>query len=358
MKKIAIIIENITRAGGTERATVNLANNLQSLAYDLTIISLNGTKNNECYFDLNKGINIEYLNLTQIQKNLFRKFTWYHKYIKLLKKHIKNGKFDFVIGTGHAINSLLPLAINRNVKIIACEHMAYGIIPISSRLIRNISYKFVDSIVVLTSYSEKKYEHFKKVTRIPNSLPFNVENVAALENKQILTVGRLSIEKGYDRLINMAPFLKKNYPEWKIKIVGGGDLYDELMELCCKLDVSDYIIFKPFTKDIISEYLDSSIYVSTSYTEAFPMTFLEAKACGLPIVSYNCLEGPKDLIVNQIDGFLVEDNNQSEMLKVMALLMGNLDLRKTQGENSKNSSSLYHADRIKALWKDLLVELS
>jgi glycosyltransferase involved in cell wall biosynthesis len=181
--------------------------------------------------------------------------------------------------------------------------------------------------------------------------------VSELNNKQIIAIGRLSRVKGFDRLIEIAACIKVKHNDWKIKIVGEGELENDLKTLSRNLNVENNVLFTPFTEHIQDEYLNSSIYALTSYSEAFPMVLLEAKANGLPIVSFNCPEGPVDIINDGIDGFLVEDGCKEDFCEKLSVLIENKSLRAEMGRQSKIDSFRYMEDKIRIEWEKLLKEL-
>jgi len=358
MKSIALIVGNITKTGGTERATVNLASILLSLDYKVTIISLNGNNSVDCYYDIHENIEQLFLELPMLKSGFTNKIFWYSLYIKRLRKSFKQNHFDIIIGTGHGINSLLPIvSINMKIRLIACEHIAYNSLPFISNLLRGISYRFFDYVVVLSSFAETKFKYLKNVKKISNSLSFIPTQTSDQSSKQLLAIGRLSTVKGFDRLIKIAALIKDNYSDWKIRLVGEGELKEQLVKECKALNIDDFIIFAPFTKNIEQEYLNSSIYLLTSYSEAFPMVLLEAKACGLPIVSFNCPEGPADIINDGVDGYLIEDGDFKSFADKLSFLMENEVLRKQMSINAKHDSFGYAPDRISLEWKSLLDEM-
>jgi glycosyltransferase involved in cell wall biosynthesis len=260
-----------------------------------------------------------------------------------------------LIGTGHAYNFLLPFAVKfYNAKSIATEHIARKSLPFTSKFLQRLSYPFLDCVVVLSQSAKNEYPFSKNLVVIPNSLPFDSIEQSELNHKTILTVGRLSYEKGIDRLLEVASLLNGKCDDWSIKIFGNGDIEDELREEVVKKGLSNFVFIHNAVINIQKEYLESAIYLMTSRFEAFPMVLLEAKSCGLPVIAYDCPEGPREIVNDGVDGFLIENGNVKDMAKKVLTLINDIDLRKTMGLNARNSLSKYKEQSISTLWFDLL----
>lgn len=346
MKKITLLTSDISNSGGTERAIINLANMLVSNYY-VEIISFHNNQNKiTTFYDLDSRVNLVSFQL-KIDSVLINSINNYF----YLKRFIKKNKPDVLIGTWYGINMILPFFKKKNIKVIGCEHSDFNTTPFFIKKVANYIYPHLNSIVVLSEMAKAKLiNHNRNVTVIPNSLPFKVENVSELVNKRILMVGRLVEVKGYERVITLAKTLQVNYPDWKIDIFGDGDQKESLINQFKQENLLNISIFKS-VKDIKKEYLNSAIYLSTSYNEAMPMVFLEAMSCGLPIVSYKN-EGALCLISDKIDGLIV--NNEKELLLAVKKMIENITLRKRMGIKGIEKSKYYTEENIKKLWISLL----
>jgi glycosyltransferase involved in cell wall biosynthesis len=355
MKRIAILVGNIYKTGGTERATVNLAGMLCNQGYDVTILSIYPSAGQTLPYEILREIQIVELNHSNTPTSIVCKPFWYLRLAQLLRNKISEGRFDMMVGTGHGINTLLPfIRVGKKIKAIGCEHIAYHTLPFISALVRRIVYPYLDGLVVLTRTAEEKFHYVKNVARIPNSLPFYPDKPSDLSSKQLLAVGRLAKVKGFDRLISAMTEVFMIHPDWKLKIVGEGELEDALKTRVNQLGIKENIVFCPFTTNILPYYLESSIYVLTSYSEAFPMVLLEAMACGIPVVSFNCPEGPADMIRDGADGFLVNDGDLSMFAGRIKMLIEQPELRTKFGIAARQEAEKYDISRIERQWKDFL----
>ena len=252
---------------------------------------------------------------------------------------------------GHNINAVIALLKNKNHKVIGCEHINYHTIPKFSKLLMRASYPHLDAVVVLSEQAKINIKPLNdNVGVIPNAIPFQTDKVASLEKPTIIMVGRLSPEKGYERVVPIAKYLQTSAPEWQIKIFGDGDYYDELKLLYDSNDLKNVTIHKA-VKDIKSEYLNSSILLSTSHSEAMPMVFLEAMSCGLPVISYRH-EGAEALIKDQYNGFIVDTCD--DLINKLTYLIQNKKIGKEISKNCILFSKDYDLKEIHKKWKQLL----
>jgi glycosyltransferase involved in cell wall biosynthesis len=356
MKNIAIIISDITKSAGTERAVCNLTNLLvQSGNYTPIIISL-CSKDGFPKYTLQSGIIIHHFNFAGYKK----KIIWIFEYILLLKK-IKtfcvHKNIDILLGTNHGMNIGICLLSSYKLKTVVCEHMNYSAAPMLSRFIRRLTYPLCNAIVVLTTSDSKHYSFHKNIKIIPNSLSFISEKRANLNNKRILAVGRLTYQKGFDRLIDAISLIREQCEGWEIKIIGSGEDEPALKKQIGDLELNHLINIYPATTEILYEYINASILVVSSHWEGFSMVLIEAKSCGLPAVSFNCPEGPSEIIKHDEDGLLVENGNTKDLSKAIASLISDPQKRFVFGMNALKNIDRYKPEYVFHLWNNLFESL-
>ena len=216
--------------------------------------------------------------------------------------------------------------------------------------------KHYDKFILLTEEDKGFWTERPNAAVIPNPLPFNMVECSELKNKRILSVGRISFEKGIDRMLKIWSKVSINYPDWKLTLIG--EVVDpELFSLIKDLKLQDSVEILPPTPLIKAEYLKSSIYVMTSLFEGLPMVLLEAIACGLPIVSYDFKCGPRDVINNDIDGYLVTEGDEATFVEKLSLLISNEELRLKMGAQAKLNSQRFSVERVMEKWNNLFIEL-
>lgn len=355
---ISIIVPDITGVGGTERAVSSLSNLLVAQGHTVTIVSVVERQAEYCYYTLDQKVKIEYLGHRAMSSNPLKKISWSVSLVKILRRYFDRSNPSVIIGTGHNVNWLLPLVrFSKKWAIVACEHIVYSSLPLASRIFMALTYRYIDSIVVLSERAKASYSRYRQVVVIPNSLPF-VGVKSTLTSKEILLVGRLSVEKGLERLVPIVRNIRSEFPLWRISLVGDGPARGELERLYKDEGVDDYIVFRGAVKNIAQVYSNSSIYAMTSHFEAFPMVLLEAQSCALPLVAFDCPEGPSQIIHDGEDGFLIENNDTHDFADALMKLMSDLDLRRKFGDQSQLNSQAYSPECVSRRWESLLKTLS
>jgi glycosyltransferase involved in cell wall biosynthesis len=214
-----------------------------------------------------------------------------------------------------------------------------------------------DKFVVLTHEDKEYWGKLRNMCVIPNARTFEVNQPATLEAKKVVAVGRLNHQKGFDRLIDAWSIVDNVVSGWKLQIVGDGELREQLQNNIRELGLSNQINIGRAEKDMMSVYKDASILAMSSRYEGLPMVLLEAQAAGLPIVSFDCKCGPKDVIENGVDGFLVEDGDIEQLAQKLVVLMQDANLRKQMGSAAYAHSDRYSEERIMKQWTDLFDEV-
>lgn len=361
MKSIVVFVPGgmMTPAGG-ERVIANLSNELTKKGYKIHIITFNG-KNS--YYKIDDDVYIKSLDINKSKNYLFRKIQPLF-YLKKYRKIIKEIKPDIIIHSGVVaviFSSLSLFGKKRNLTMMSWEHSSffqptYKILNI----LRNVFYPKLKTIVVLNKTDEIAYSNLfgsEKVKRISNPLPWKSKQNSNLDEKVLIAVGRYQEVKGFDILLKIFKEINLNHPDWKLKIFGKDEGEKENLKVqAFELGISDNVEFNDPVENIKNEYLHSSIYVMTSRFESFGMVLLEAKECGLPIVSFDCESGPRDIINNGKDGYLVDYMNEYEFKnKVLSLIKDN-ELRKSFGKSAKIDAEAYSLEYIVSQWDELLKE--
>lgn len=217
--------------------------------------------------------------------------------------------------------------------------------------------KKYQAFVVLTNENLKEW-NLNNLKVIPNPLSFYPETKSILKNKKVITVGNHGFQKGYDRLLKSWKDIANKNPDWKLEIYGKIDDEKQHIKLAESLGLSNSVSFFNPVKDIQSKYLDASIYAMSSRSEGFGMVLIEAMACGLPCVSFDCPSGPKDIITNNIDGFLVENGNTKLFSKKIDALINNIELREQMGQQARKKAKSYLPEIIVPMWDDLFKALT
>ena len=323
--KIVYCTPALYSAGGTERVVSLKANYFaEILGYDVTIIVTEG-KNGNSFFPLsdkvkviNLGLNFEELWNISFLKKVFLYLKKQRKYRKLLSNELLRICPDITITTLRREINFLN-SIPDGSKKIGEQHLSRSnyrkIDTRFSRYYERFFYKWwkdriitslakLDKVVVLTEDAEAEWPELSNITMIPDPLSISPKRHSLLKNKRIITIGRYSYEKGYDLLLKIWSKVEKRSRDWQLDIFAMGDptpyvkLMDDLSidQKRCRLHSS--------VVDVGAEYLRSSILAQPSRTEGFGLVIIEAMACGLPVVSFDCENGPHSIITEGEDGFV------------------------------------------------------
>lgn len=215
-----------------------------------------------------------------------------------------------------------------------------------------------DHIVVLTQEEKGRYwSDWNNVSVIPNPTRFQPDLPSELLAKRVLTVGRLSPEKNYSSLIRAFALVHPLFPDWSLDIFGDGDERNLLLSEIEDYHLNDVIHLPGSTNDVRKEMLASSLLVCSSKYEGFAMVILEAMSCGLPVVSYECPCGPKDLISDEYNGYLVPVGDEITLADRICRLIENTERRKQMGLAALETSKQFSLERITSLWMALFKKL-
>lgn len=354
MKKVAILIKDITQHSGTERAVSNLASILTAQNMEVHIISNNSFNGDKLPYELPESVKIFHVGLPNA--GIVRRAFKYVKFIYIVRKYLRANNIDILIGTGHQYNVMMYL-MGKSTKKIACEHLNYEACPSLSNKVRRLIYPKLDAIVLLTSGDAANYRDFvdsRKIYIIPNSLPFISEVKSDLCTKRIIAVGRLTRQKNFEALIEASAIIKNSCPDWHVDIFGRGEDKGKLLTLISELSLENYVRIHEPVNDIKREYLASGLIAVSSIYEGMHMGLIEAEACGLPAVSFNCNYGPSEIIHDGIDGFLVNVGDVSGLAEKIILIAQDDDLRAKMGQAAFENAKNYEPEKIAEKWRALL----
>ncbi|WP_104721373.1 glycosyltransferase [Helicobacter mesocricetorum] len=353
MKNIFMVVKNISSVGGINRVVANLCY-LFSKEYKITIVSCNTTQESPT-FEMPKEVSLIHFSKLYPDfstKSFLDKLKFSYRFNKLLPKDTQN----FVI-----VHQLLfPFFKAKNTTYIRFYHGNFETgfkkylrkTPLFPPRIR-----LFDVLVILSSKQIHLFSKLHKNTKvIPNFLNDYPKTTTNPLQKVVLSVGRLSEEKGFLRLIDIWAILAKNpsLKEWKLHIVGDGELKETIYQKIHTLGLEDSILLKPFTKEIDKEYLKASIYALSSYYESFSMVLLESGSYALPSVAFDVPNGPSE-IIQENSGFLVADDDLEGFANKLQSLMENDFLRKTLGGGAREIVlKKFTKESIYPLWKQIL----
>jgi glycosyltransferase involved in cell wall biosynthesis len=184
-----------------------------------------------------------------------------------------------------------------------------------------------------------------------------VDQVSTLSSKRVVSIGRFAYEKGNDLLLKAWAKVEKSCKDWSLDIYGMGNQtpYRALM-LELGIDETRCHLHGSLT-DVKDAYLNSSVFTLPSRFEGFGLVIIEAMACGVPIVAFDCENGPRNIITNNQNGILVPPFNVNEYAESLLRLMRDDQLRAQMGNRAFESSRRYSIEDIALQWKGLFDEV-
>ena len=353
--KIDFVINSLI-GGGAERVIVLLADYFASKGHEITLITFNDPEE----FKFSKKVKRVRLHHGKISNHTIRSI-W-----NLTRYYQKKINRPNVLIPFMTHGNFIGILVGRlwGIKVLSSEHNNHlKKTDLIGHITKKYLYRYSNGLTVLTSFDVDYYKkNGAKVFIMPNPCSFDIlEHRSGNREKVIVAVGNLDRfhHKGFDNLIPLiVPVLKEN-PEWKLKIVGAGENgLQKLTELVNEHQIERQVEFTGFRRDVARIMRESEIFVLSSRFEGLPMVMLEAMSQGLVCVSYNCKTGPSDIIENEVNGLLVEDQNQKALADALRRVINDTDLRNKLGESSLKSLDQFNINSIYNKYMGIIKEIS
>lgn len=288
---------------------------------------------------------------------LFRRKKHYYQIFTRIKAKLKELNVDIVIGTYTLINFLI-IHLSKKYKKIGCEHFNYEACEKIQDFFKKIFYKYLDAVVLLTKRDKLKYSFLKNAYVIPNSLSFIPRTFSSCRNKKMISLGRLTKQKGYDLLIDSISMIKGGLTDWSVEIFGAGEDKEFLEHKIHENGLEGILALKPPVSDVEAVYTSASIYLSSSRYEGLPMTLLEAQSCGVPCIVFDCPCGPAEIVEDNKTGFVVPLGDREYFAKKILELVENERMRIEFGKNAAIEAGRFSSESVAEKWENLLAKLS
>ncbi len=361
MLNICFLSGDMSRTGGTERVLSIIANELskQKNKFNIHILSITN-ENNTSYFNLENEIKND--RILKSKDVNFKK--QYFQVVKGIRHYIKENNIDILIDV-EVIASLFSIPATRftKTKLISWEHFNFYEDNGSHLRIyaRKLAARFSNCIITLTEHDKQNYlnnlDIKGKVEYIYNPIEEVDDMECNIKSKQIISVGRLTYQKGFDMLCDVAKVVLKDNKGWKWLILGDGEDKDKLRSKIKEYGLENKLILKGNVSNVEEYYKNSSLYVMTSRFEGLPMTLLEAKTYKLPIVSFNCLTGPSEIVKNNVNGYLINPENVEAMSNKLNILMNDENKLKEFSNNAQIDIEKFKLKPIIERWEKVLISL-
>ena len=375
---ILYIYAEISIKGGTDKVLVEKANWLVNHGYEVTIVT-ESQMGRPLSFVLDEKIRHIDMGLDfnkQYSKGTLQRFIIYYllmkKYKVRLKRTLQELHPDIVITAMGRSLSILSAMKDGSLKMgeahttknhLRSLHLMeerggiFGFVALYMRWKMCCDVSKLKALVLLTSKDSDDWNEITKTYVIPNPISFYPKVPAKLENKQVIMVGRYNDAKGYDYLIPAWDIVHKHHPDWILNVFGSGELHDDVVHWVKERKLDNSVILNEPTNDIMSKYLESSICVLSSRYEGFSLVIIESMSCGVPVVSFDCPHGPRNIINDGEDGLLIEYLNSQALANGICRSIEDQKLRKRFGENARKSILRFSKDEIMMKWDNLFHDL-
>lgn len=373
--KLVYLIAGTYNSGGMERVLTNKVNYLVAHGYDITIVTTD-QRGQLPFFPLDKrvacydlGINYEDNNgksfLNKLVHYPFKQ--WKHK--KKLTKLLRHLHADIVVSMFCNDASILSRMNDGSKKVLEVHFSRFKRLQYGRKGLwrladewRNANDERIvsrfDRFVVLTEEDRTYWGNIPNIWVIPNARTYTFERPADLNSKVVMAVGRYDYQKGFERLIDAWAKVCSKVNDWKLEIIGDGNLRQNMIRQIEKNGLGNRIILKKLSADQMKDaYMNASVFVLSSRFEGLPMVLLEAQAAGLPIVCFDCKCGPRDVVTDGIDGFLVEEGNVTALSDALLHVIQDDVLRFRMGKSAYEHSNRYEEFVVMKKWTDLFAEV-
>lgn len=374
MKKVSILSLHLG-FGGIENCVVNLANMLCGkyeveiactyMLYGKPAFNLDSRVKVKYLIDDKKPNRDAFLNSLRhfnifgsLKEGIYALNTLYLRK-KTMIKYITNADYDIIISSRDIFNFLVSKYGREDSLKIAWEHNHYhGDLKYADKIVSSV-YN-MNYLVLVSQELSDFYESRMKLSKcraiyIPNALEYIPDSRSTLKNKKLISVGRLSPEKGYMDLLKIFKEFSKERRGYTLDIIGDGDERGHLEEYIRKNHLGNKVFLHGFQKkDYIYDKLEqSSIYLMSSYTESFGLVLLEAMSCGVPCISFSSAEGANSIIEDGKNGFIIQNRDIYQYVDKLKLLVDDFDLRVKMGKNAYKDVFKYSKSNIVKYWLNL-----
>ncbi len=356
--KICFLLDDFSATGGIQTVVPIVANALGEY-HDVTVLSMyqeHGVNNEHLYIETIKPISLIQGKKKYIQQAF--------KVVSKLKNYIETKDIDVLITCSEMLTPYAYLATKQNkIPFICWCHTDAG----QSKFVdifKSFAAKKANLIVTL---NDRNQIFFKETLHAKNNVvsitnPIDPKLLTSNYNydknaKKIISVGRISPQKNYKKLIEVANIVCHKHPNWKWDIYGDGPEKKEIEDLIEYNKLNDFISLKGSVTDIYDRYHLYSFLVMTSKYECYPMVLLEAMANKLPMISFD-ITGSDNIIENNINGYLVDCFDAEKMASRICELIDSEELRIEFSIGNKDLLKKHSIETIIKMWNKVLDEAS
>lgn len=357
--KVCIVTTSLG-LGGAEKSAAMQSIMLSKLGYEVHIVLIS----NSIVFDY-KGTIFNLGKLKDKNNTFFGKI----KRTVLFRKYLMDNKFDAIIDNRIRTNGLFNEIsvckyIYRNFKVLYVIHSASYINEIrkntfQKKWLLNKAFKIITVSHALAVFLQQFYQN-EKLVCIHNAIDTEAINYMSnkpieLSYKYVLFCGRFDEGcKNIKLLINAYNKSKIYNNGVKLLLLGEGEDKKMYEELAIDLKIENHIKFKPFTTNPFVYMKHAVCTILTSYYEGFGLVLAESLACGTPVIAIDCETGPSEIIINNVNGLLLETYNEEELSSALQKITNNKETLNKFRANAVESVQKFTLESISKKWQNVL----
>jgi glycosyltransferase involved in cell wall biosynthesis len=278
-----------------------------------------------------------------------------------LARALRTRRRGVLISTRPALNLVAASVAPRSLVRIAQEHMNLSSHRRQMRQAISTGYTELDAVVTLTERDLHAYRQAigegPLLTAIPNATPDPGDRRSDGSSHTVIAAGRLARQKGYARLIAAFERVAAVHPDWRLLICGGGPRREHLERTIERRDMQGHVTLAGPVRDIGATMAEASIFALSSRFEGFPMVLLEAMSIGLPVVSFDCPTGPREIVRDRHNGLLVPEGDVHAFAAALNEMIEDGELRRRCAEGALETAARYSLGAIGTRWEELIAQL-
>lgn len=356
MKSLYFLIYDMSEMGGIQNVIAKMANALSDEGYDVHIVSM--VLREEIRWPLASRVEVHNINRSDDSYNRAL-LTGFPE----LRAFFKDRKADVLFLMGHYAGKYILCPRYTRARLIFCDHgaLANQLDNRKVTMLRYLSARFSDYIVTLTERTRRDYQERWRVREdriecIPNWMDPPAAEPAPYDadSRLIVTAGRFTPEKGFDRVVRIAETVLNRHPDWQWHAIGDGECWEEVRREAEKRGISDRLLFPGRIDRLEEQYHRYAIYVLPSYREGLPLVLLEAKQHHLPVVSFDCLTGPAEILTDGKDGVLIPPGDEREMAEAICRLIESRETRCAMADYQGQKVERFRKETVLKQWIRLI----
>jgi len=346
-------------SGGAERVLCRLANCWVGRGHEVTLLTLSAEPP---FYRLEERVTRVALGVDRKSANVFEGLSANARKLYVLRGAIAGSRPDVVVSFLDTTNILTLLAtLGLGVPVIVSERIDPSFNDELGRIwrvLRRLVYPLAAKVVVQTNavLVRMRRQLGTRVVVIPNPVVepearHSARRAQPSDQKWVIGIGRLTVQKGFDVLLQGFAQVADRHPDWSLRILGDGPLSASLQRQIADLGLEARAFLLGRTSNPIPLLAESDLFVMPSRFEGFPNALCEAMACGLPVISFDCPSGPGEIIRNGVDGILLPREDLESLVAAMNCLMNDSDVRQRLSEHAPEVIGRFGLDRVVDEWE-------